>query len=254
MPNVMDMFTGPKDSDISVDADTTEDTDTTVAPKEEEVAQKTETETEVLDIQALADKYTKKPDASSSEIDALKQQIAELTAKLNAVAQPQSKASESDIFTEENFPHALENPQLFKQGLSKMIAGAVQDSLQSFQEMVRKTAENVSVNHVQQSAAAIEARTHFRSAFPDLAPYDDFVKMVATSLAPKFEGSSNPQEFLTIVGNVARQRLASMGVSVITPNAKKPVLPNATPGITSQTQTQAKTVGQSFIENIFGGE
>lgn len=252
MPNVMDMFTGPKDSDISVDADTTEDTDTTVATSDGETVQKTETE--VLDIQALADKYTKKPDASSSEIDALKQQIAELTAKLNAVAQPQSKASESDIFTEENFPHALENPQLFKQGLSKMIAGAVQDSLQSFQEMVRKTAENVSVNHVQQSAAAIEARTHFRSAFPDLAPYDDFVKMVATSLAPKFEGSSNPQEFLTIVGNVARQRLASMGVSVITPNAKKPVLPNATPGITSQTQTQAKTVGQSFIENIFGGE
>lgn len=252
MPDVMDMFMGPKDSDVSVDVDTTDDTNTTVVSSEDEADQKTETE--VLDIQALADKYTKKPDAGASEIDALKQQIAALTAKLNAVSQSPPKASESDIFTEENFPHVLENPQLFKQGLSKMIAGAVQDALQSFQDMVRKTAESVSVNHVQQSAAAIEARTHFKSSFPDLAPYDDFVKMVATSLAPKFEGNSNPQEFLTIVGNVARQRLASMGVSVTAPNAKKPVLPNATPGITSQTQTQAKTVGQSFIESIFGGE
>ena len=248
MLDIMDMFTVPKDTV----KDLSKEEQSTTEPEQAKTDEIQETNQEILDIQTLADKYTKKPDVNSSEIEALKQQVAELTAKLNTAAP--SKASESDIFTEENFPHALENPQLFKQGLSKMIAGAVQDSLQSFQEMVRKTAENISANHAQQSAAAIEARTHFKSAFPDLAPYDDFVKMVATSLAPKFEGSVNPQEFLTIVGNVARQRLASMGVSVTVPNAKKPVLPNATPGITTQTQPQAKTVGQSFIESIFGGE
>ena len=218
-------------------------------------SQQAKTPAEPMDIQALADKYTKKPTVDASEIALLKQQIADLTAKLSGVQQqsPHTKAV-PDIFTEDNFSHALENPQLFKQGLSHMIEGAVQKSLKPFQEMVLKTTENISANHAQQSAAAMEAKANFKAAFPDLSPYDDFVKMVASSLAPKFEGSANPNEFLNIVGNVARQRLLSMGVPVGSPVSKKPVLPNATPGISQQTTTPARTVGQSFIESIFGGD
>ena len=220
-----------------------------------DASQQAETPAEPMDIQTLADKYTKKPTVDASEIALLKQQIADLTAKLSGVQQ-QSPHTEAvpDIFTEDNFSHALENPQLFKQGLSHMIEGAVQKSLKPFQEMVIKTTENISANHAQQSAAAMEAKANFKAAFPDLSPYDDFVKMVASSLAPKFEGSANPNEFLNIVGNVARQRLLSMGVPVGSPVSKKPVLPNATPGISQQTTTPARTVGQSFIESIFGGD
>ena len=246
--NIMDILTESGDAPNTVDSSDTVESPISDAPSAEQ-----QSEAEVLDIQNLAEKYMKKSVTEGTEIEALKRQIAELTEKLNAI--PAKKVTaEPDIFTEENFSRALENPQLFKQGLSKMIAGTVQESLQSFQDMIRKTAENVSANHVQQSAAAIEARTIFKSSFPDLAPYDDFVKLVATSLAPKFEGNTSPQEFLNIVGNVSRQRLAAMGVAVNKPGGKKPVLPNVTPGTAHQTQTPTRTIGQSFIENIFGGE
>lgn len=251
MSDVMNQFMGLREDATAV-ADVPQAQVQTSAP---EASEQAETPAEPMDIQALADKYTKKPTVDASEIALLKQQIATLTAKLNEV-QPQSPHTEAvpDIFTEDNFSRALENPQLFKQGLSHMIEGAVQKSLKSFQEMVIKTTENISANHAQQSAAAMDAKANFKATFPDLSPYDDFVKMVANSLAPKFEGSADPNEFLNIVGNVARQRLLSMGVPVGSPVSKKPVLPNATPGISQQTTTPARTVGQSFIESIFGGD
>ena len=251
MSDVMTQLMGAGE-DATAAADVPQARVQTSAP---DASQQAETPAESMDIQALADKYTKKPTVDASEIALLKQQIADLTAKLSGVQQ-QSPHTEAvpDIFTEDNFSSALENPRLFKQGLSHMIEGAVQKSLESFQKMVLKTTENISANHAQQSAAAMEAKANFKAAFPDLSPYDDFVKMVASSLAPKFEGSANPNEFLNIVGNVARQRLSSMGVPVGSHVSKKPVLPNATPGISQQTTTPTRTVGQSFIESIFGGD
>lgn len=173
------------------------------------------------------------PRGDGSELDKLRAEVSRLSSKLSEATQPKEEASDNPIdgrivdkdgkqrqkvlnlASEEEFQEIFENPQTFNKVLTKVYAKAMEDVLKFIPGAVHQ--------NVNEAIATNEQARLFYENNPDLAPYSQYVSVVATEIQQE-----NPDldlnAFYDAVSQEVRNRLATNGHAVANrpqPPAKK---------------------------------